>query len=457
MFILPFWSQSDAMNWDSNYAYLRRVLPLMAEGRPRWLWLVAWPEGSSSWRWRDDGLFSHPRIRRFPWPYDTAMRSSVLGFHPERFHKLEEEFAPTIFWMHQVESGSQMMGGYRQSFNAMARPYMIAQHHYIIHKSLPYQFEGLFPRLWQQIGGTLAADAVVLNSSHTGRMMRESFGLFLNASTIGSIDRKTTVLPFGLIDDSLAATPITAHDRPVVVWNHRFENYKQPKVTGAQLTKLRSAGIDFEVWATQYVDQKVSSFPVDRVVGDPDYHTYISNIAVPGVNTINSLHETFCISAVDSLMLGHLLVAPRAITFPELVPPDYPYLFGSEREQYAMLHHILSTWPAEYEKWSATLRAFVAEKFALSPYVDAYLALMDHADDKAATTTPKASTVNAIERLTARMPKGTYSIKDAANAYRKVTGLQRQAAPNRRIIRDLTAAGADVVFVGNQLGIEWRG
>jgi len=34
VFVLPFWSQSDALNWDSNYNYLARLIPALAERLP---------------------------------------------------------------------------------------------------------------------------------------------------------------------------------------------------------------------------------------------------------------------------------------------------------------------------------------------------------------------------------------------------------------------------------------
>ena len=68
-----------------------------------------------------------------------------LGFDPSRFALLEERMAPTIYWLHQVEAGANVMGGYRQSWNRSARPVLVAQHHYIIHPSLPYLTEGMFP------------------------------------------------------------------------------------------------------------------------------------------------------------------------------------------------------------------------------------------------------------------------------------------------------------------------
>lgn len=454
VFVLPFWSQSDALNWDSNYNYLARLIPALAERLPGWLWVLAWPQAGAGWRWQDDGMLRHPRVVKFGWPYDTAMRSSVLGFDPKRFGVLDDLYAPTIYWLHQAESGSQMMGGYRQSFNTSGRPFMVVQHHYIIHDSLPYPFEGLFPRLWQQVGGTIAADRVVLNSRHTRAMMLESFDRFLNADQMRAIGDKSVVLPFGLVDARLSEVAIGPDQGPVFVYNHRFESYKRPKVTGALFSKMRRDGVKFEVWATQYVDQHIGEFPVDRLVGDPDYDRYIANIAVPAINTTNSVHETFCISALDSVALGHLLVAPRAVTFPELVPPDYPYLFRNEVEQESMLRTIIADWPRAWAEWCPKLRAFARDTFGLDPYADAYATILA-GDSRLDEVTPKAHVKAKLDRFFATLKPGTYALDTACRAYRKATGLQDQAAPNRRVLRDFVAAGATIVTLGDRVGLRW--
>ena len=466
--VMPFWSQADAMNWDSNYTYLRRVLPRLADELPGWLWVVLWPMKSagSGWKWRDDGLFDNPRILRFGWPYDSAMRTGVLGFDPARFALLEERMAPTIYWLHQVEAGANMMGGYRQSWNRSARPVIVAQHHYIIHPSLPYLTEGLFPRLWAQMGGTIAADAVVLNSRHTGVMMDEAFSEWLTPEKMSDIKDKTVVLPFGLVDerfDAALADPPPDPGEPVFIYNHRFEHYKQPRVTAEVLTRLRLGGRKFSVWATQSGGSfggGVKDFPVDRLVGHPEQSVYLRNIAVPAINTLNSTHETFCISAMDSVALGHLLVAPDGVTFPELVPDGYPFLFRSEAEQETMLATIIDRWPADVVEWGPRLRAFARERFAWDRYVKSYATLLN-GFDALWDADAKPHVQRRLDAFYRSLRPGTYPLDVLVKAYRKATGMADQAAPNRRILHDTVRAGGQLTFTsdkaGDGIGIRWPG
>lgn len=446
--VFPFWSQSDAMNWDSNYSYLRIVLPKLVEVLPDWLWVVMWPMksyGADVWRWFGDSFFDERRVIRWPWPYDTAMRSSVLGFDPMSFKELEDRVGPTLYWLHQVESGTFIYGGYRFAFNVASRPAIVAQHHYIIHRSLPYTYEGMFPRLWLQIGGSLTADLVVLNSVHTQRMVEESFSEFLNEPTMERLRQKTRVLRFGLISDE-PDIPISRDvEVPIIVYNHRFEAYKQPKVTAEVLQSLRKAGHRFEVWVTQHVGQNVSEFPVaDRVVGHPVRREYLRRIAVPAINTINSLHETFCISILDSIALGHVIVAPRSVTFPELLPDGYPYLFRSPDEQREMLEHILTTWPQEWEKYHHLLREHARREFSLDRYIHTYADWLVETARVWHKATPKPHIRSQLEAIIRTMPSGKYQLPDVARVLRKTLKLQNQALPVRRVIRELVARGFTV-------------
>jgi glycosyltransferase involved in cell wall biosynthesis len=454
--VVPFWSQSDAVNWDSNYAYLKRVLPRLVELDPKWFWIVLWPERKpgEKWRYKDDGLFSSDRIIRYPWPYDTAMRSSVTAFDPKRFKKIETTFAPTMYWLHQVESGTMMEGGYSGSWNLRAKPAIVAQHHYIIDDSLPYPV--MFPRLWLQMGGSFAANKIILNSEHTKRMMERTFSQWMNEEKMGVLKEKTEVIKFGLVEDWMLDMPIREHPKPVIIYNHRFENYKQPQITAEVVKGLRGE-FDFDVWATQHVDQRLSYFPVDKIVGDPEQKKYFENIAVPGINTLNSVHETYCISMVDSISLGQLPVVPNAVTFPELVPPNYPYLFDNPRQQTEMLRQILKGWPETYLEWRDRLREHAKKTFRIDSYARKYHKSMSYTGRFWTSCGIKESTEKNLNQFIASLKPGNYRLNDLVKGVHKATGCAHQSMPARRIVRDLGEnENFSVHWDGEQLFIRWR-
>tara|TARA_B100000700_G_scaffold21372_1_gene20774 strand:+ start:2862 stop:4259 length:1398 start_codon:yes stop_codon:yes gene_type:complete len=439
--VVPFWSQAGAMNWDSNYAYLRKVLPVMADLNPETVWTMLWPQQLSgqSWKWQDDGLFDHPRIFRYPWSYPTGMRQGVMAFDPQRFKMLEKDVAPTMYWLHQVEMGIYLYGGYAQTFGKF-RPRLIAQHHYIIHPSLPYPMDAMLNRQWMQIGGSIASNKVVCNSHHTKTMMMEAFGELINKEQMDAIEAKTEVLPFGLTDK----IPDTReHDKPVIIYNHRSENYKRPRLTAKCFDVLRNEGLDFEVWATQYQDQKLSHIMPDKIVGHPEYARYLENIAVPAINTINSTHETFCIAILDSMSVGHVIVAPKGVTFVELAPEGYPYLFKNEAEQIEMMREILSNWPQAYLEWSQPLKDRAVKVFGLKKYCEQYTDLLASQSTQLIEQAPKAHTLKALNNVVQGLSRPT-PVYDVAKAIRKTANLQHQSMPDARVVAEMAKRGVEL-------------
>ena len=454
--VAPFWSQSDGMNWDSNYAYLRIVLPELSRLKPHWLFIVLWPEssyGNDPWKWHGDSFFTD-RIVRYPWPYDTSVRTGALGFDPIRFRNLDYNVAPGIYWLHQTEMGAFISGGYKQSFNRSARPNIVAQHHYVIHDSLPYPMDGMFNRLWLQLGGAYVADRNVFNSEHCAKMLKQTAAQFVGPTWLKKVEPTKTTLPFGLLTNE-TEVPIRPHDKPLIVYNHRQESYKQPLKTAAAIEAVRKMGDTVEVWATQQHGQNIKFFPVDKLVGDPVRAKYIQNIAVPAINVSNSTHETYCIAMVDSIALGHLPLAPRGVTFPELVPADYPYLFSSEKEQIAMLHHLLTHWPAVYEEWSGQLRHFAAKRFGLYAYARKYADILAEAGAEWLTVEPREHTVSGLNRFFASMKPGHYELQQVHRAIQKATNLQSQAMTYRRTCREWAKGGGKYAWARNQLVLVW--
>ena len=125
--VAPFWSQSDNMNVDSNYTFLRSVLPEMEKQSPNTLFLLLFPDpthGADSWRYTPDG-FQTERIKFIRWPYDTAMLSSIVNFPVLRFKQIDTDYGVTLYWLNQIEMGAQMVHGYHKVFNASSQPALV--------------------------------------------------------------------------------------------------------------------------------------------------------------------------------------------------------------------------------------------------------------------------------------------------------------------------------------------
>jgi hypothetical protein len=266
-------------------------------------------------------------------------------------------------------------------------------------------------------------------------MGAESFGELVNAAQLAALDAKSLTLPFGLVSGDEPRVAPDDERPPALIYNHRFEGYKQPEVTARVIAKLRARGLAFEVIATQVKGMQSGRLPVDRVLYAPRRDDYLANIALPGINTINSTHETFCIAALDSLIVGHLAVWPRGVTFTELVPPGYPYLFRDPAEQEAMLAHLLTHWPAEFARWSPVLADHARARFGLRGYARDYLHLLA-AVEADRPGHPKENTAKAVEAALATLAVGqTATLHAVANAARRAGTLAEQSFPDRRIVR----------------------
>jgi glycosyltransferase involved in cell wall biosynthesis len=445
------------MNADSNYVILRTILPSMAHLAPNTLFLVLFPDpdyGSDKWYYRPDGFTSeNTNIKFIKWPYDTAMQSSVIGFDPMRFKEIDNRYGPTLYWCFQVETAPNLVCGYYTNWANISRPAIVAQHMYVVHKSFPYPIATQFTRQWAQIGGTLASNRIVYPSRHCKWLADSAFGEYLSDETMQTLDKKSRVLPFGLISgDEPISPPAEPNSTPIVLYNHRFENYKMPSRTFELLDQLRGDGHEFEIVVTQTPGQGTRKYHYDRTVYASSRDDYLDNISSPSINITNTVNETFCISALDSLMMGHLLVAPNALTFPELVPPDYPFLYDTREEQAAHMAHILDTWPDEYNKWRETLIEHSRLKFSVTDYARKYLEVLREAEliHARSRTETKKTTISAFDSLFSKMKiDKPYTLPQLGDRMRKKINAAHQSMPNRRIVREAMERNDIVLSWGN--------
>lgn len=439
--VAPFWSQSENLNADSNYVFLRVVLPELVRRTERTIFLVLFPDpnfGSGRFKYRPDGLQSE-RIRFVRWPYDTAMQTSVLGYPVMDFKRIDLTYGPNQYWLQQVELGPLFYGGYHKVWADTARPSMVAQQMYVPHKTLTYKIETQLSRILLQMSGCIASDMVVYPSKYAHSMANDTFGDYLSTSALAKLNSKSVVNLFGMLTGNEPYAPeATDKDKPVFIYNHRFQDYKDPQSTYFEVFDRLRPSYDFEVWATHTPGQRTKPYHFDRDMYAPDRNAYLNNIAVPAINTINSIHETFCISMTDSMALGHLPVVPRRVTFPEIFPEDYPFFFDTVAEQRNMIAHILDTWPTEYNKWRAILSSYAREKFTVQAYVERYLDIFFAAETKHRLEgTAKDNTIDGVHgTFDAMKLNKPYPIEQVARNLRKRANLAHQSMPLTRVVRE---------------------
>lgn len=448
--IFPFWSQASDLNKDSNYSYITTVLKELL-AKTDWLFLFLWPDNShGSFTYYFDSLFENERVLKIAYPFPSGMLDCIRHFDAHRIKEIESEYAPTIVWAHQVESLTQLRDPVATSADKM--PFLLAQHHYIIHKSLRVDIKRLEQRRLLQMIGSITADKILLNSDHTLFMMNESFGEYLNDDELSRINSKSEVLKFGLIEKRLPK--LKDFEKPVIVYNHRTEFYKQPRETSQVLEALRK-DYDFELWMTQR-GQKRDVLQPDRFVGHPDRSEYLKNIAVKAINTLNSTHETFCIAMLDSIALGHLVVVPDSVTFPELVPADYPYKFSNLSEQEAMIRDIFDHYDERFAQWSDKLRKHARTLFGIETYTERLIEIMREGGARWRSVQSTDDTLEKIDKTVKAIRPGSYDFSEFVKLARKSMGLSEQILPSRRVARIFQDHGLDLSFRRGKLFANWK-
>jgi hypothetical protein len=114
---------------------------------------------------------------------------------------------------------------------------------------------------------------------------------------------------------------------------------------------------------------------VARGIGYEDYQTELSRCHF---NITHTLHETFCQAALESLAFGQWLIAPKKLTFPELVPRGYPFLYENEDKPSNSRAHILANgwWHPDHPE-RKKLQNHTRDTYNIRAYAEHYIALIE--------------------------------------------------------------------------------
>jgi hypothetical protein len=170
-------------------------------------------------------------------------------------------------------------------------------------------------------------------------------------------------------------------------YNHRMQAYKNYHTTFDVFDQLRKEGFDFRVVvfgmpdAIEHFSDVAKRDYVEMFVSETR-DAYLKKLSTCHANMLNSQHETFCISAVESMAFGQLLIAPNAVTFPEIsgkttTNADYPFLFNDVEQQLEICRKILRTDADALQRYAAVLCAYVWREYNTDKWTGEYLALFD--------------------------------------------------------------------------------
>ncbi|MFC1826953.1 DUF3524 domain-containing protein [Thermodesulfobacteriota bacterium] len=157
---------------------------------------------------------------------------------------------------------------------------------------------------------------------------------------IEKIVEKTTVIFPGIDFSHIDNTPtLTTNDAtPVIVWNHRWEHDKNPKLFFKTLFELEEQNIDFRliILGQSFKRQPAVFSEAREKLRHKIIHygfvesrnEYASLLKMGDVVVSTAKHEFYGISVIEAVRAGCHPLLPARLSYPELFPAQYLYKDG---------------------------------------------------------------------------------------------------------------------------------
>ena len=180
-------------------------------------------------------------------------------------------------------------------------------------------------------------------------------------NVIEKIQEKSSILypgiDFSHIDNAHSQT--TKSEAPVIVWNHRWEHDKNPKLFFKTLFKLDEQNIDFRLIVMgQSFKRKPAIFADarEKLQGKIIHFDFVESkeeygrlLKMGDVVVSTAEHEFYGISVIEAVRAGCYPLLPARLSYPELFPAEYLYENG---ELFSRLKSLLE-YPGKLDKSQA--------------------------------------------------------------------------------------------------------
>jgi glycosyltransferase involved in cell wall biosynthesis len=204
----------------------------------------------------------------------------------------------------------------------------------------------------------LAADAVAFNSEYHRRAFLAGLGPFLEAfpdhnetGAVGTIDGKSHVLPLGVDLRRLDQYRVERDpgQKPLILWNHRWEYDKRPVEFFEILFQLHADGVDFEVAilgenfdvipAIFLEARKQLGNKIVQMGYAEDFAVYAAWLWKADLLPVTSIHEFFGASMVQAAYCNCYPLLPDRLAYPEHIPVENrkDHIYRDEPELRGML------------------------------------------------------------------------------------------------------------------------
>lgn len=326
----------DNLNADSNYIIIKQLCNELLKTKKYNFFLLI--DGNR--KYVKDDLNSLVKIIRVPMP--KGKKHQVIHFNCNIFRELFKKYAFDLIWNNVVEQGHHFRY-FQDTLLDSQRFKVFNYHHYVIHRSLE-KITSYLPCthiLYDQIVGSLGTDLNFFHTKYCHDMLFEEANDILHPNKVKELKEKSVINLGGYTN---AIKSPKKYDKFTFIYNHRLDGYKNWQVTFNQFDKLWDEGLDFQVILTAGDKDNINTInkkPYCIVKSFTKHSDYLKELSKCHSNTINSRHETYCISIAESIMNDQITILPNRCTFPELTGNGYEYLFDNIDEQYEMLKKVI--------------------------------------------------------------------------------------------------------------------
>lgn len=207
----------------------------------------------------------------------------------------------------------------------------------------------------------LVADQVYFNSNYHLNSFNAALKPFLNQfpdyqnkETITDIHDKSHVLPLGFDFSKLKPTSTLQHrSTKIILWNHRWEYDKNPKLFFDVLYKLKNEGLEFQlIIAGESTSKKLPVFETAKVRLEKEIihfgycenrTTYNELLLKADILPVTSNQDFFGMSVVEAIGAEVFPLLPDRLAYPEHIPEQHKasMLYKDDEDLYLKLKSLL--------------------------------------------------------------------------------------------------------------------
>lgn len=316
----------------------------------------AWADGYAGSSVHDVLLISH-EARFWKW----RMHGAFLTLAEQLKKQISEQGMPDVILASSMMDVAAFAGAIRNSAPGVPIAVFFHESQFTYPISPADKTDATYPmKNWSS---AVVADAVIFNSLFHRDVFLVEAERFLNTfpdhkhvDRVAGVVDESVVLPVGIDVAKIIDRSRTADERPLIMWNHRWEHDKGPSELLEIVQGLIDSGTVFrmamcgEVFVSVPPEfSKVISLLGDRLVhsGWAERDRYLELLLSSRAVLSTSLQEFFGVGVVEAIAAGAHPVLPDRLVYPEridaLKADPAQTLYMSPNEAIELVQHALDT------------------------------------------------------------------------------------------------------------------